>query len=179
MLAGHDRFAFADREGALQVKAARQVAVIGRALHKPVPVQRIGLHAGTTGKAQPIAVSGNGGRDTLQRVTGQVLAVGERCIVVASAVTVGAAAHAGGPTLARRAECQAEGQVKATIAGCTGADAGGTVKYRKSPVAVAAQPVSDLRPAQIQPYAVGITLAMGQPGIHAAFRGKAVVQGKG
>ena len=117
MLAGHDRLACADREGALQVKAAGQVAVIGRALHKPVPVKRVGLHAGTTGKAQPIAVSGNGGRDTLQHVTGHVLAVGERCIVVASAISVGAAAHAGRPTLARRAECQAEGQVKATIAG--------------------------------------------------------------
>ena len=129
VLAGEHHLLLAQGEGAVQVEAAGQLVVERRALGIAVTTDKLVFETGHAGQTDAVGVGGCRGGHALQHVVLQVLAVGQRGIVVAGPVAGSPRADTGGPLLARRAEGQADAQVDPAVAPVARAGAGGPVEH--------------------------------------------------
>ena len=138
-------------------------------MDKPVAVDGVGAEARQARQADAIGIGERSHRDALQDVVLQVFAVAERGIVVAAAITGRAAADAAGNLLPRPTERHVDAQVDPAITCVAAAVAAGAIEQRQPPVRIAAKQFGALRPAQVDPHAFNVPLAVGDPRIERVF----------
>ncbi|MNH95128.1 hypothetical protein D3C73_477620 [compost metagenome] len=176
MLAGQRHALRADHQRAVEVHATGEVVVERRALNETVAIDGVGAKVRQARQTDAISVGQRRHRDALQHVVLQVLAVTERGVVVATALTGGAAADAAGNLLARTAERHVDAQVDPAIARIAAAVAARTVEQRQAPIGIAAKQLGPLGPAEVDADALDIALTVGHPRVERTLATDAVVQ---